>query len=218
MRGVGAVICLLLLNGCAPEAPAASNDRVSGVPFPPPKPVRTAKANTLLCSDPRLIGTSAVSLKRPIAACGISDPVRLTKVAGVELNTPAVLDCHTARTFADWLEKDADPAARSILGGKIEKVWMMGAYSCRSRNSQKGARLSEHAFGRAIDVGGVWLSTGKRITVQQNWGKGSAGKFLRRIWKAACGPFKTVLGPDGDRFHQDHLHFDTARRRSMFCR
>ena len=95
---------------------------------------------------------------------------------------------------------------------------MMGAYSCRTRNSQRGARLSEHAYGRAIDIGGMWLSTGRRITVKQNWGKGSAGQYLRRIWKAACGPFKTVLGSDGDRFHQDHLHFDLAQRRSTFCR
>lgn len=218
MRSIVAVLCLTVLCGCAEQAPAVAGKQATTVPMPPPKPGTRPRSTGALCGDPRLVGSTAVSLKRPIAACGIPDPVRLTKIAGVELTTPAVLDCHTAKTFADWITQDAEPAARKILGGNIQKIWMMGAYSCRSRNSQKGARLSEHAFGRAVDVGGVWLSTGKRITVQQNWGKGSAGQFLRRIWKAACGPFKTVLGPDGDRFHQDHLHFDTARRRSTFCR
>jgi hypothetical protein len=37
--------------------------------------------------------------------------------------------------------------------------------------------------------------------------------------KAACGPFGTVLGPNSNRFHQDHFHFDTARYRSgSYCR
>jgi len=37
--------------------------------------------------------------------------------------------------------------------------------------------------------------------------------------RAACGPFGTVLGPNADRFHQDHFHFDTARHRSgPYCR
>lgn len=216
MRGAG-VILIALLGGLAYAAPP---ELPANVPLPPPKP--TAFSNAAggkgLCGDPRLQGSTKVRISRPILACGIADAVKLERIAGIDLTTPATLDCPTARRFADWLTQDANPQAQKILGGKIEKVWMMGAYSCRSRNSQKGARLSEHAFGRAIDVGGIWLSTGRKITVKESWGKGSGGEFLRRIWKAACGPFKTVLGPDGDRFHQDHLHFDLARRRSTFCR
>jgi len=38
-------------------------------------------------------------------------------------------------------------------------------------------------------------------------------------WRAACGPFGTVLGPESNRFHRDHFHFDTARYRSgSYCR
>ena len=171
-----------------------------------------------LCGDPRLRGTRTVDIKRPISRCSIQTPVKVTHVAGIKLTTPAVLNCATASTFADWLTKDADPAARRHLGGSIEKVWVMAGYACRSRNSKPGARLSEHAFGRAIDIGGMWLSNGKQVTVQSDWRNAAAGAYLREIWKAACGPFKTVLGPESDRYHRDHFHFDSAQRRSTYCR
>ena len=42
---------------------------------------------------------------------------------------------------------------------------------------------------------------------------------MRKMHRTACGPFGTVLGPDSDRFHRDHFHFDTAKYRSgPFCR
>ena len=222
MRLVALVLVVLSCSGCSDQpGPAFAADRgddIAGIPLPPPKPDLQASGTGMLCGDPRLQGSTTFDLKRPIPACGVRNGVKLTSVSGIKLTTPAVLTCRTARTFADWLTRTADPLAQRTLGGSIEKVWMMGAFSCRTRNSQRGARLSEHAYGRAIDIGGMWLSTGKRISVKQNWGKGADGQYLRRIWKAACGPFKTVLGPDGDRFHQDHLHFDLAQRRSTFCR
>ena len=171
-----------------------------------------------LCGDPRLQGTRTGDIKRPISRCSIESPVTVTSVAGIELSTPAVLNCPTAKTFADWLTDEADPAAQKMLGGRIEKVWVMASYACRPRNNRKGARLSEHSFGRAIDIGGMWLSNGKEVSVLTDWRKGDAGRYLREIWRAACGPFKTVLGPDGDRYHQNHFHFDRARRSSTYCR
>lgn len=44
--------------------------------------------------------------------------------------------------------------------------------------------------------------------------------FLRAIHQGACGPFTTVLGPDADAAHLDHLHLDLVRRRSgaSYCR
>ena len=42
--------------------------------------------------------------------------------------------------------------------------------------------------------------------------------FLRRIHREACGIFGTVLGPEANEAHRNHLHFDlAARRRSAFC-
>ncbi|MEM9063132.1 MAG: extensin family protein [Pseudomonadota bacterium] len=205
---------LIALSGCA-EA------NVSEVPLPPVKPTSLgAVASTAggLCGDPRLKGERIGRLTGKIAACGVQDAIRLTHVSGIALRAPARVNCDTARTFADWLTGPANASARRSLGSPIRNVRVVASYACRSRNNRPGARLSEHAFGRAIDVGGVTLANGREISVLENWGKGSAGAWLREIWRAACGPFKTVLGPDGDRFHKDHFHFDVAQRRSTFCR
>ncbi|MEM7423593.1 MAG: extensin family protein, partial [Pseudomonadota bacterium] len=172
-----------------------------------------------ICGDSRLRGTVAARIAGPISGCGIAAPVKITQIAGITLTTPATLECRTARTFADWVTGSADPAAKRQLGSGISKIWVMGTYACRTRNNRRGARLSEHALGRAVDIGGFWLHSGRKITVQTNWGKGSAGAFLRDVWKRACGPFKTVLGPRADRWHHDHLHLDTSRRKGgTYCR
>ncbi|HBV54823.1 MAG TPA: extensin family protein, partial [Rhodobacteraceae bacterium] len=93
------------------------------------------------------------------------------------------------------------------------------SYACRGRNNQKGARLSEHSFGHAVDISGLTLRDGTMITVLQGWGSGKDGKLLKRLHRDACGPFGTVLGPNSDRFHKDHFHFDTARYRSgPYCK
>jgi hypothetical protein len=42
--------------------------------------------------------------------------------------------------------------------------------------------------------------------------------FLRRLHKEACAMFGTVLGPEANEAHRDHLHFDLlARKRSAYC-
>jgi hypothetical protein len=46
----------------------------------------------------------------------------------------------------------------------------------------------------------------------------SGSAFLRRTHQEACGIFGTVLGPEANEAHRDHLHLDLApRRRHAFC-
>ncbi|MFK7945641.1 MAG: extensin family protein [Paracoccaceae bacterium] len=191
--------------------------RPSSEQIPPPRVTAPAKGK-LICEDPRLVGTRAQNVIGHLPGCGILNPVKIREIAGVKLSSPATLDCRTARTFANWVSGVAQPEARRTLGARISKIWLMGTYTCRTRNNRPGARVSEHGAGRAIDVGGFWLGNGQRVTVLGNWGQGAPGKFLRSLWKKACGPFTTVLGPGADRFHQDHLHLDTAYRSSRYCR
>ncbi len=39
--------------------------------------------------------------------------------------------------------------------------------------------------------------------------------FLRRLHKGACGPFGTVLGPEANEAHRDHLHIDLKQRKHV---
>jgi len=178
-----------------------------------------AASASMLCRDPRLKGRSVPTILDPVQACGVLAPVKVEEIAGIRLSSPATLDCETARRTANLFESIARPAAREHLGADIKTVWVMGSYVCRTRNSQPGRRISEHGLGRAIDIGGVTLSDGRRLTVESDWGKGRKGTFLATLRNRACGLFSTVLGPGSDRFHDDHFHFDTAPRRGEpYCK
>ena len=169
-----------------------------------------------VCGDAALFGEVLGDVDGE-GACGIEDAVRLTEVAGVRLSTPARITCDTARALKTWVEDGVRPAVGDT-GGGVQSLRVVAHYACRSRNNQSGARLSEHSFGRAIDIAGIGLANGTEMTVLTDW-NGRYARQLRQMWQSACGPFGTVLGPNSDVFHRDHFHFDTATYRSgSYCR
>jgi hypothetical protein len=139
--------------------------------------------------------------------------VRLDAVAGVAVEPPAVVTCATARALKGWLRVGPE-ASFAALGRRLEAVTVADAYSCRNRNRSASSKLSEHAFGRAIDVSGFRLDDGTVVTVREGWESPPWAPVLRRIHGAGCGPFGTVLGPEADVLHADHLHLDVEARQS----
>ena len=128
------------------------------------------------------------------------------------------MDCVTANALKSWLEKTAKPAL-SRKGGGLKSLRVAAHYACRTRNNQKGAKISEHGRGRAIDISAFRLADGSEVSVLKGWNAKSTSKAMRQMHKGACGPFGTVLGPNANRFHRDHFHFDTARYRSgRYCK
>ena len=171
-----------------------------------------------VCGDVAIQGEAVGRVTGNLRGCVIEDAVRVREVAGVGLSQRAVMDCKTAGALRNWMEQSAKPAL-SQAGGGLKSVRVAAHFACRTRNNQKGAKLSEHGKGRAIDISGFQLRNGTEVSVLQGWNTKSHGQALRRMHKGACGPFGTVLGPDSNRFHRDHFHFDTARYRSgTFCR
>jgi hypothetical protein len=214
---IAGALALVLLGNAALAAPVPPER-----PAPGPAAVEAAPSTTtamMVCRDPRLAGEARPDIVDVgDLACGIDDPVRVTSVAGIRLSPPALLGCPTARRLADWLTGVAQPQARAHLQTGIAEVRVMGSYACRTQNNA-GRWRSEHARGRAIDIGGFTLSNGAEVTVARDWGKTPAGAFLREIWQKGCGPFITVLGPDADRHHRDHFHLDTAPKGGEpYCR
>lgn len=170
-----------------------------------------------VCGDPALFG-EVIGTVDGSGSCGVEDAVRLTTVSGVTLSTPATINCDTALALKTWVETGARPAVGDT-GGGLSSLRVVAHYSCRARNNQSGARLSEHSFGNAIDIAGIGLADGSEMTLLTDWDSSAYGAQLRAMWQAACGPFGTVLGPDANRFHRDHFHFDTADYRSgSYCR
>ncbi|MEL6467470.1 MAG: extensin family protein [Pseudomonadota bacterium] len=178
---------------------------------------RAERRRGQVCGDPDLQGDEVGFVPGRINGCGISEAVRLRAVSGVTLSQSALMDCTTAKALKRWTERGAKPALRNT-GGGLASYRVAAHYACRTRNNQPGARISEHGKGRAIDISGFELRDGTSLTVLNDW-TSRHRRALRQMHKAACGPFGTVLGPNADRFHRDHFHFDTARHRGgAYCR
>lgn len=170
-----------------------------------------------LCGRAGIFGEEMPPITGRIAGCGITQPVRVREVDGITLSMPATINCRAATALQDWLGEARDIVGRT--GGGIASLRVVGHYSCRTRNNQPGGRLSEHATGNGIDIAGIGLANGQELTVLGGWREGTQGPLLRQLHDAACGPFGTVLGPESDRFHQDHFHFDVADYRAgPYCR
>ncbi|MGR3492437.1 MAG: extensin-like domain-containing protein [Shimia sp.] len=170
-----------------------------------------------ICGVPDIIGERREPIPGRRAGCGISNPVEVVQVAGVALSQPAIMDCITARTLRAWVEEGVQPAAAPW--GGVVRLQVPAHYVCKTRNSQPGARISEHGKGRAIDISQFHMADGSMLSLLRDWGNGERGRALRSMWSAACGPFGTVLGPESNRFHRGHFHLDTARYRSgAYCR
>lgn len=179
---------------------------------------RRARQRGAVCGDPDLQGEVVGAVRGRIAGCGIRQAVRLRSVSGIALSQEALADCTTAKALKRWIERGVKPAV-GTTGGGVREIRVAAHYACRTRNSQPGARISEHGKGRAIDISAFRLRDGSHITVLGGWDRRREGRILREMHRAACGIFGTVLGPDSDRFHRDHFHFDTARHRGgSFCR
>ncbi|MEL7164683.1 MAG: extensin family protein [Pseudomonadota bacterium] len=178
---------------------------------------RDARRKGQVCGDPDLQGDVVGYVPGRLSACGIDEAVRVRSVSGVALSQSALMNCRTAKALKRWTEKAAIPALKR-KGGGLQSFRVAAHYACRTRNNQPGGRISEHGKGNAIDISGFTLRDGTQLTVLRDWNSGNR-RALRDMHRKACGPFGTVLGPNADRFHRDHFHFDTARHRGgPYCR
>ncbi|MCT2558088.1 extensin family protein [Tsuneonella sp. YG55] len=144
-------------------------------------------------------------------ACRRPDRVALS---GLPLNprTPPAT-CAVAAGLVRWIDTVVRPAARETLGSPLARIEHLGAYSCRRLYGRASGRWSEHATGNAIDVTAFVLADGRRISVLEDWSEsGPEARFLHRVRTGACQAFGTVLSPDYNAAHRDHLHLDQQTR------
>ncbi|MEZ5722855.1 MAG: extensin family protein [Paracoccaceae bacterium] len=140
--------------------------------------------------------------------------MKITSVSGVPVSGGPTIDCTTAIALNDWVRHRVMQAVGRTPAAGSPRPEQRIALFCRSRNNVRGAKLSRTSFGHAIDVSGVTLKDGTTLTVLDHWRSGKYGSVIKAMHSSACGTFGTVLGPNADRHHQNHLHLDTARYRS----
>src|SRR5215207_5031815 len=170
------------------------------------------------CLSQRLVQPSAyMALSSKIegpGVCGMDYPFKVSAFnnGAVSLKSKVTLACPIIPQIDTWLNEIVRPAAEMYFGVPLADI-KAGSYSCRPRNNQRGAKVSEHAFGNALDVMGFVLTDGREISVVKGWRGGDATEqeFLREAFVGACRYFTTVLGPGADTFHYDHIHIDLAR-------
>lgn len=172
-----------------------------------------------VCGSPDIFGIELEDIgSGPGRGCGVDDPVKIFMVSGVALRNQPSVNCDTAQALNSWVSEAAQPAVAD-LKTRIESLHVVADYSCRTRNNVRGARMSEHSRGNALDIAGLKLADGTELTVLKDWGSKAYAGLMQSLHGSACGPFGTVLGPRSDRHHRDHFHFDVASYRSgPYCR
>ena len=138
-------------------------------------------------------------------------------VTPVAVNPPATLACPIVSELERWIATAVQPAAMHWFGAPVAEIKQISAYSCRGMNGNPHARISEHAFGNALDIAAFVLADGRTISVKNGWhGLPEEQGFLRDVQGAACQQFTTVLAPGSNAYHYDHIHVDLMRRSSGY--
>ncbi len=232
MRLLGAI--LLLAGTCGGLAAA------EGIPLPRPRPPQPAVwtephtfreaagadfksddvTDKLSACDERLAKVAVITpMPRLIGpgACGGGDIVELSAVllagnARVMIKPAPVLRCAMAEQLAAWVHDEAAPRVAKT-GKVLQAVETYDDFDCRGRNRVRGAKLSEHGKGNAVDVRSLTLADGGVIRLTDM----KAPKELRvALRETACTRFTTVLGPGSDGYHEEHIHLDLAERHNGY--
>lgn len=182
-------------------------------------------------------GFRATSLPDAVTGpgCGFTHAFRIERM-NVDVGEAFALGCPAALSLALWERHVVQPAADEHLASPVVKLEHLGSYACRNLYGEDGRRRSRHATADALDIAGFVLADGRRIRVLAHWtpaDRASASfpgvvpssngdhpdansRFLRALRDGACHYFDAVLGPDYNRAHADHFHFDRGAAR--ICR
>lgn len=208
------------------ESPAKPE---AATPPPPSDPVPVAETpeDLALClKDLKAIGAD-FSQEQTIDGefgCGIAHPVTVRRILPeVALEPEATLRCETALSLARMTRDLLIPAATRAFPDKpkLSGVSQASGYVCRNRNSADDGKISEHAYGNALDIAGLSFGDEKMPVMIARQDDGTAEAAFQRAFNAlACLYFTTVLSPGSDATHQDHMHLDVIKRKSGFryCR
>jgi hypothetical protein len=198
-----------------------------GTPSPPSLPL-PPPANTVLAAPPipdqqclsalRQANVEFETALTPVStgACQVSDPVRVTAVTTplgtVRLPDRPTLNCRFARQFALWLTESGAAIVSSSLKSNLERITTGPGFECRGRNGDPSAKLSEHAYGNAVDITTFATADGRSVAVADAGNPAApAHGVLAGLRASACTYFTTVLGPGANAAHASHFHFDMGR-------
>jgi hypothetical protein len=149
------------------------------------------------------------------SACVIDNPVQIAGTLGptpITFTGHPVLTCDVALRLARFSKDTLQPLAEHHVGASLTAVFTGPGFTCRRRNNAATGKLSEHAFGKGIDITAFSFEEKDRLNVRSSADmKTNRAAFFSALRTAACGHFTTVLGPGTNAAHATHLHLDTGR-------
>jgi hypothetical protein len=161
------------------------------------------------------VGDAMAPPRRAGSDCGYADGMRLTEQGRSAVFAPQglVTSCPVAAALTLFDRRVLQPAAKRHFASGVATIDHAGSYSCRRLYGRSEGSFSEHATADAVDLIGFRLEDGTRISVLRDWrGGGAKAAFLHEVRDGACRLFSTVLSPDYNAAHADHLHLDMAER------
>jgi hypothetical protein len=199
-------------------------------PMGPPPPPQTWTASKVEAGrqdcDRRLSGLRVLFERLdPIreGACGLPSPIRLNgfesgRAPQLSFDPAPITSCKMAQALRRWFDEAVQPKAKAYLHATIVRMSTLSGYDCRSRYDDPTRRLSQHAYGNALDLAEFITAKGERIALADAWTAGDErGGFLHDIHDGACKIFGTTLGPEANGAHKNHFHLDMTERRRPLC-
>lgn len=199
-----------------PEVPVEAEPVAEPEPTPEPPVEEVVDDRIYQTACPALISGAVVAKMLPPIAEGVcmaQSPLEVTalNVGGktVELTSPIQTNCEMATALVDWAG-EVDAYAKAALDSELVALQTGTSFMCRARVGGGEQFTSEHGFANAVDLVGFTLADGRSIVVEDDWLPATTpeAKLLRQSHGAACGKFTTVLGPEANADHEDHLHLD----------
>jgi len=217
-----------LAQAVTPPLPPPRPDRLMPPAAEPEKPARpeNVEPQPLPASDPAAdaacierLGTLGLRFEKhpPMQEndCRIGNPVSVSALAnGIEVSPGAMMECRYAENLARWVADIVAPRASEHLQSTPTKLLIGTSYQCRDQRS--GSKLSEHAFGNAVDVMGFEFDKHPPLIIGLQPEGSPEAAFQSSIQREACTIFTTVLGPGADAEHGDHLHLDMRARKGDY--
>lgn len=145
--------------------------------------------------------------------CKVVNPVQISEIATpagtVKFPGTPTLNCVFAKQFTRWVADIAGPVVKAHTGEALAAISTGPGYECRNRNGDSTTKISEHAFGNAVDIAAFNLAGKKSLPVSDVAKTQNAeSRWLMALRISACGYFTTVLGPGSNEAHAEHYHFD----------
>lgn len=189
-------------------APAGGEEPTSP---PPGAPLATSCLEALAATGAVFAPARLEDDPPPLEGCGMIDGVTVSRgPTGIQYRPPVRVSCAFALALPA-VERVIQATAAELVGEPVEVARTMGSYGCRTIQSTRSpGRLSEHAFGNAIDVGEWWTHGTKAVVLRDFRGTGPEGTLLRALAERlrASGALERLLDPDYDAAHRNHFHLE----------